>query len=333
MDVEGFGTFNMGYKMQYVLIAIAAASVIAMAFFVISFFEKKRLTCPIYRVNDPRIPAAFSGKRIVFLSDLHSCVFGDRNKELYNAIDRACPDLVLIGGDMMVVKSWSKMDFAVTKDLLSYLSGRYPVYYAPGNHEQRMKEAPKEYPEWFDTFQKMLKEYHVPYLENQTLRLTLDADGKIRTDERSAEVSEDKKGILLSGLALDMRYYKKLLMHKKERFGSDDLRTLLPQVNDEKHFHIVLAHNPLYVPTYAESRAALFLSGHMHGGCVRLPFIGATISPQLEIFPRYAKGYKRVKDAHVVVSAGLGTHSINLRVNNPPEMVIIELENTVRETQ
>lgn len=307
--------------MQYVLIVLAVLLLILLVFFVISHFEKERLTCPVYRVCDKRVPTAFSGKRIVFLSDLHSCMFGERNQKLYDAIDAAKPDLVLIGGDMMVVKSWSQMDFAVTRDLLAHVCGKYPVFYAPGNHEQRMKERTEDYPEWFVTFREILDEYHVPYLENETLKLKAYADGTVYSTDQ--EIGPD--GILLSGLALDMHYYKKLLLHKKERFSLDDLRKMLPEVDDKEHFHIVLAHNPLYVPVYSASYASLFLSGHMHGGCVRLPLIGATISPQLELFPRYAKGYKMASDTHVVVSAGLGTHSVNLRVNNPPELVIIEL--------
>ena len=319
---------GMENRMQYLLIAVAVLLLIALAFFVISHFEKSRLTCPVYRVEDARLPDAFSGKRIVFLSDLHSCTFGTENRKLYEAIDRAKPDLVLIGGDMMVVKSWSQKDFGVTRDLLSHLSGRYPVYYAPGNHEQRMKERPEDYPEWFSTFREILTEYQVPYLENETLALTVGADGAIAPTslDEAAEAESTKPFILLSGLALDMHYYKKLLLHRKARFSAEDLQKLLPKVDDKKHFHIVLAHNPLYVPVYAASYASLFLCGHMHGGCVRLPLIGATISPQLELFPRYAKGYKMASDTHVIVSAGLGTHSINLRVNNPPELVIIDLK-------
>ncbi len=314
--------------MQYLWIALAIVLFTVLLFFVISHFEKNRLTCPVYRVEDARIPASFSGKRIVFLSDLHSCTFGNQNQKLYEAIDRAKPDLVLIGGDMMVVKSWSQKDFNVTRDLLSYIFGRYPVYYAPGNHEQRMKESPKEYPEWFTSFLDILTEFGVPYLENETLSLKVDAtSGDIVTVEEieAADTPEEEDRILLSGLALDMHYYKKLLLHRKERFSLEDLRSLLPRVDDARHFHIVLAHNPLYVPVYAASNASLFLSGHMHGGCVRLPLIGATISPQLELFPRYAKGYKMASDTHVIVSVGLGTHSINLRVNNPPELVIVDL--------
>ena len=72
--------------MQYVLIAFAVLLFIALTFFVISHFEKSRLTCPVYQVSDPRVPEAFAGKRIVFLSDLHSCTFGRKNQKLYEAM-------------------------------------------------------------------------------------------------------------------------------------------------------------------------------------------------------------------------------------------------------
>ena len=72
-------------------------------------------------------------------------------------------------------------------------------------------------------------------------------------------------------------------------------------------------------------RQDLTLSGHLHGGLVRLPFIGGVVSPQVKLFPKYAQGMFEKYRRKMVVTAGLGSHSFALRINNPPEVVVLEL--------
>ena len=67
------------------------------------------------------------------------------------------------------------------------------------------------------------------------------------------------------------------------------------------------------------------MSGHLHGGIARLPYLGGVVSPDPELFPRYDHGIYENGAAKMIVSAGLGTHSVNLRVNNPPELVIVDI--------
>ncbi|MDD6615286.1 MAG: hypothetical protein PUF13_04165, partial [Lachnospiraceae bacterium] len=61
-----------------------------------------------------------------------------------------------------------------------------------------------------------------------------------------------------------------------------------------------------------------------HGGMIRLPFLGGVVSPQLRLFPEYSRGLFRLENRSMIVSAGLGSHTIPLRLNNPPELVVID---------
>ena len=89
----------------------------------------------------------------------------------------------------------------------------------------------------------------------------------------------------------------------------------------------LLAHNPDYFRSYCTLHPDLIVSGHNHGGMIRIPGIGGVISPRLHPFPKYDYGVYESADikTKMVVTAGCGMHSIHIRINNPPEMVVIDV--------
>ena len=90
-----------------------------------------------------------------------------------------------------------------------------------------------------------------------------------------------------------------------------------------------LAHNPEYFEAYAEWGADLTLSGHFHGGIINIPLIGGAISPRLKVLPKYTKGMyesEKTSGKMMYLTSGIGQHSIKIKVNNIPEIVIIDLE-------
>ena len=127
----------------------------------------------------------------------------------------------------------------------------------------------------------------------------------------------------VTGLEVDYRCFR-----NKFHVGLsvDDIRNLVGEA-DQDRFQILLAHHPKYFAAYAGWGSDLTLSGHLHGGIMRLPRIGGVISPDPELFPRYDYGLYKETDSRMIVSAGLGTHTINLRINNPAELVIVEITN------
>ena len=97
-------------------------------------------------------------------------------------------------------------------------------------------------------------------------------------------------------------------------------------IPDPEVFHILLAHNPVYFDTYAAWGADLTLSGHLHGGIIRIPGIGGLITPQAQLFPKYDRGLISVNGKYMVVSAGLGEHTVPIRIFNPPQLILITVE-------
>ena len=92
----------------------------------------------------------------------------------------------------------------------------------------------------------------------------------------------------------------------------------------ENAYRILLAHHPAYFETYAAWGADLTLAGHLHGGMVRIPGMGGVISPGWTLFPKYDHGIYHIEEKRMIVSAGLASHTIKLRINNPPELVVID---------
>ena len=103
-----------------------------------------------YTVTGPKLTGLRDDATIVFLSDLHNCIYGRDNKALLQAVRDAGPDLILIGGDMLVGKE--DTDFQPALDLVKRLPKIGPVYYALGNHEGRLKEEPDIYGHVYDRY-------------------------------------------------------------------------------------------------------------------------------------------------------------------------------------
>ena len=108
-------------------------------------------------------------------------------------------------------------------------------------------------------------------------------------------------------------------------FETDQLKDELGNCEEDGAYHILLAHNPVYFKQYAAWGADLTLSGHLHGGIIRLPLIGGVITPQAKLFPRYSAGKYEIGEKWMIVSRGLGTHTIPIRFNNKPELSVIHL--------
>lgn len=242
--------------------------------------------------------------RIAVIGDLHNRVFGEKNHKLADLIAKQYPDLIFSVGDLTVAKPNKEVRPEIGLALLNRLVCECPVYCINGNHEQRTKIWPDTYPGAYEQLRRGLGRSGIHYLEDAC------ADTEIQ-------------GCRLSvfGLELPMEYYQK----RSRRFiTAEEIRTRIGEPKKNR-FNILLAHNPVYFESYALWGADLTLGGHMHGGSVRLPFVGGVISPQLRLFPKYDYGIFEKYRSHMVVTSGLGSHSIAFRLNNPPEVVLLEL--------
>ena len=101
---------------------------------------------------------------------------------------------------------------------------------------------------------------------------------------------------------------------------------LEPFAEDES-YKILLSHRPEQFEVYVKHKVDLVLSGHAHGGQVRIPFAGGLVAPNQGFFPKYDSGLYVNGSTNMIVSRGLGNSIIPIRINNRPELVIITLEN------
>lgn len=95
---------------------------------------------------------------------------------------------------------------------------------------------------------------------------------------------------------------------------------------DQDYFSILLSHRPEHFERYVDLEVNLVLTGHAHGGQVRLPFLGGIVAPNQGFFPEYTAGAYQEQNTTMVVSRGLGNSIIPIRINNRPELVIIEFK-------
>lgn len=243
--------------------------------------------------------------RAVVIGDLHNKCYGEGNSALTEKILGYCPDVIFSVGDLTVVKPGKEVHTEIGLRLIKRLSLECPVYCIHGNHEYRTKIYPKTYPGIYEEIRRGLHIYSVHLLENRAETITI-------------------KGVdfTIYGYELPMKYYKKFT---KQKLESSEIRKELG-APDPDTYNILLAHNPEYSPAYSEWGADLSLSGHFHGGMMRLPFIGGVISPQVRLFPKYDCGLYKFGENKAVVTAGLGTHSFAPRIFNPGEFSVIDFE-------
>ena len=241
--------------------------------------------------------------KMVFLSDLHGKVYGKNNQALVRAVKREQPDLILVGGDMLT-RADESTD-AIAYELLKRLVKIAPVYAANGNHEQKMREYPEYYGDRYEEYIDALEELGIHVLENDSIW-----------------VEHKNTDIVISGLEVPVKCYT----HFKDiPLEMDEICSRIGQA-DESAYQILMAHTPVYSREYKMWGADLSLSGHLHGGIIRLPIIGGVITPQAKLFPRYSGDMYRDGEHYSIVSRGLGTHTVNIRYLNRAELVSVVLK-------
>ena len=236
------------------------------------------------------LPGAFEGFKIAHVSDLHNAVFGRKNEKLLLLIRAAEPDIIAITGDLIDSRH-TDIDSALA--FVEAAAEIAPVYYVTGNHESRLD---------FDEIEPRLIAAGARVLRNE-------AEDIGRGGERIRLAGIDDPSFIRTGGTAEERAAAEL-----EQLGDGD-----------GTFTVLLAHRPELVEVYAEYGAGLVLSGHAHGGQVRLPLLGGLYAPGQGLLPEYDSGLYSLGETQMVVSRGLGNSVAPLRVNNRPELVIVTL--------
>lgn len=236
------------------------------------------------------LPEAFEGFKIAHVSDLHNAVFGRKNEKLLSLIRAAEPDIIAITGDLIDSRH-TDIDSALA--FVEAAAEIAPVYYVTGNHESRLD---------FDEIEPRLIAAGARVLRNE-------AEDIGRGGERIRLAGIDDPSFIRTGGTAEERAAAEL-----EQLGDGG-----------GTFTVLLAHRPELVEVYAEYGAGLVLSGHAHGGQVRLPLLGGLYAPGQGLLPEYDSGLFSLGETQMVVSRGLGNSVAPLRVNNRPELVIVTL--------
>lgn len=292
------------------LLYLGMAFVLIMVFLlIVMLIDSNRFVIREYTISDEKIK---DGIDLAVLADLHNKQYGKDNEKLLKALERCNPHVVMVAGDILTAKPKKNCERAAS--FMERVADHFPVYYGLGNHEYRMKIYPEDYGTEFEKYVKRLEKAGIIVLDNASSKIV------VKREERVTS-------ILVSGVSIERFYYKRF---RKIYMAKEYLDGLIGKA-DKNAYQILLAHNPEYFDTYADWGADLVLSGHVHGGIMRLPILGGVISPKLVLFPKYDGGHFQKKDSHMVLSRGLGMHTIPIRIFNPAELVVIHLRPAKRE--
>lgn len=282
--------------MRALVLAALALAVLAALLLAGNAWANARVWNARVEIRDEKIPAAFDGFILCQVSDVHNEARGEGNAALLRALREAAPDLICITGDFLDSRR-TDLDFAL--ELAGQLAEIAPAVYVTGNHEARLKDL--------SALEAGLAARGVQVLRDGWMPLARGGEeiALLGLDDPGFAAGED--WTLAEGL--DQTQAR--------------LSALLAQAGDR--FSLVLSHRPELLPAYAEAGADLVLSGHAHGGQVRLPGIGGLFAPGQGILPRLTSGVYARGETRLVVSRGLGNSAFPLRVFNPPEIVTVTL--------
>ena len=256
-------------------------------------YGNSKLVITDYQVSSDRIPESFDGFRIVQISDLHNARFGKENEKLLERLSHAEPDVIVLTGDLVDSR---RTDLDIALSFAARAVQIAPVYYVPGNHEARIPE--------YEQLKSDLTEARVTVLENQKVRL--DRDGMY---------------ITLMGIP-DPSFYTDYLLGDSRAVAAQAIKNLQ---NKTDGYTVLLSHRPELFDIYVAEEVDLVFSGHAHGGQFRIPFIGGLVAPNQGFFPKYDAGQFQRENTTMIVSRGVGNSILPVRINNPPELVVVEL--------
>lgn len=254
-------------------------------------WSNRSLQIEAFTYASPRLPEGFDGCTIVQLSDLHGASFGEDNAELIAAVAAQDPDLIFLTGDIQ--DRYRKTPASYTVAIGRAMAGIAPTYFVTGNHEWAFPDVRE--------LKRALKDAGVTALTNEFVAL-----------ERNGSV------IFLAGIDdpngfADQKSPEALAEEVKAAAGGG--------------FWMLLAHrNNYFEKQYSGLGADLVISGHGHGGLIRLPFTDGLISVERTLFPSYTAGFYQFNGRDVFVSRGLGNSGPSFRLFNRPQLVTLTLE-------
>lgn len=272
-------------------IIILSILTIAVATVIYGLYCSNTLEVRNYTIKSDKVN---SQVRFVFISDLHCKEYGEKNRDLVAKIKEQNPEFIAVGGDM--VNKYSTDDH-VMRELLPQLAEIAPTYCVLGNHELALKDE-------------------------IDFKNDIDSTGAKLLDNEMVTLNINGEKILLGGMS-DFPYYEYNApdYDTPERYFWDEFKE-----NSKDCYSILLHHQPEYLESIMQdSNVDLVMCGHTHGGAVQIPFVGGVFAPNQGFFPKYDKGEFDLYNTKMIISAGLGDAYPILRLNNCPEISVVEI--------
>ena len=279
-------------KKKFIFLAVVAAVLVALAIWIA--WGNTALELNTYTVSSAKLPESFDGYRIAHVSDLHNTEMGKDNEKLLAMLRDADPDMIAITGDLIDSRD---TDIEIALQFVREAVKIAPCYYVTGNHEARVNEY-------------------------GALKAGMEAAGVTVLEDVKTKISMEGETITLIGVN-DPSYQTDYLFGDSETVMNTKLEDLH---TEHDGFTILLSHRPELFDTYVDQDIDLVLSGHAHGGQFRLPFIGGLVAPKQGLFPEYDAGIYTEDNTNMLISRGVGNSILPFRINNRPEVILIELQ-------
>lgn len=252
------------------------------------FWNNCALQTENFEVRLKKLPNSFQGLRIAVLTDLHGREFGKNNRTLLSQVQKIAPDLICIDGDLLDEAE----DIGMVQPLIEGLCAIAPTFYVTGNHEWQLENL-------------------------QSILSQIDAFGATVLRNEYVVLRREEEKLIIAGVDDPCGPY--------DQKTPEQLMQEIYEAEGKNTCVIMLAHRNDTISMWSQLGTDLVLTGHCHGGVIRLPLVGGVFGTKRELFPPYDAGLYEESGTQLFVSRGLGYTNVRLRLFNRPQIAVLTL--------